>query len=117
MKALLPLVLGAALTLTPASPAATERWSAEKANEWYARQPWLVGANFSPASAVNQLEMWQADTFDPAEIDRELGWAHDLGFNTARVFLLNLLWAQDAKGFLARVAPCRPSPSDGSSIA
>ena len=30
-----------------------------------AKQPWLVGSNFLPSYAVNELEMWQADTFDP----------------------------------------------------
>ena len=52
---------------------ASTRWSIEKANEWYARQPWLTGCNFIPSNAINQLEMWQAETFDPAAIDRELG--------------------------------------------
>ena len=54
---------------------ARDRWTAEEANAWYAKQPWLVGCNFSPSTAINQLEMWQADTFDPETIDRELGWA------------------------------------------
>lgn len=80
------------------------RWSAARANEWYARQPWLVGANFVPSSASNQLEMWQAETFDPALIETELGWAADLGMNTMRVFLHDLLWAQDAAGFKRRIA-------------
>ena len=52
-------------------------WEERKAAAWYARQPWLVGCNFIPSTAVNQLEMWQADTFDPKTIDRELGWAAD----------------------------------------
>jgi|GEM_PF-4695671 len=69
-----------------------EPWTAEKANRWLARQPWLVGSNFIPSTAINQLEMWQADTFDLPTIDRELGWAESLGMNTMRVFLHNLLW-------------------------
>ena len=56
-----------------------------------------------PANAINQLEMWQADTFDPQEIDRELGWAEGLGMNTMRVFLHDLLWQQDAPGFQKRI--------------
>jgi hypothetical protein len=32
-------------------------WTAEQANQWYAKQPWLVGANFLPSSAINQLEI------------------------------------------------------------
>lgn len=47
--------------------------------------------------------MWQADTFDPTTIDRELGWAQALGINTVRVFLHNLLWQQDAAGFSSRL--------------
>jgi hypothetical protein len=79
------------------------RWSIEKANEWYARQPWLTGCNFIPSSAINQLEMWQAETFDPAAIDRELGLAAALGFNTVRTFLHDLLWEADAEGFKQRI--------------
>ena len=87
------------------SPAAaqTARWSEQKANEWYARQPWLVGSNYIPKSAINELEMWQADTFDPMQIDKELGWAESLGMNTMRVFLHDLLWQQDAPGFQRRL--------------
>lgn len=94
------LVLVAALSTAIAD---TEQWSKEEANSWYSEQPWLVGANYNPASAINQLEMWQADTFDPEEIDRELGWARGMGMNTMRVFLHNLAWKQDPVGFLDRV--------------
>jgi hypothetical protein len=78
-------------------------WTAQKANDWYAKQPFLFGPNYNPANAINQLEMFQADTFDPATIDRELGWAEDMGINTARVFLQDLLWQQDAEGFKKRL--------------
>ncbi len=81
----------------------TERWSEEKANAWYQQQPWLVGSNYIPASAINELEMWQAATFDPQQIDKELGWAEGLGMNTMRVFLHDLLWTQDAAGFRQRL--------------
>jgi hypothetical protein len=80
-----------------------QRWSEKKINKWYKKQGWLVGANFAPSTAINQLEMWQADTFDPETIDRELGWAADLGFNTMRVFLHHMLWEQDAQGFINRI--------------
>jgi hypothetical protein len=77
------------------------QWTPEEAREWYGRWPWLVGCNFIPSTAVNQLEMWQAETFDPEVIDRELGGAEGLGFNCARVYLHDLLWAQ--VGFLDRM--------------
>jgi len=82
---------------------AGERWSAEKARAWYAAQPWPTGSNFLPSNAINQLEMWQAETFDPATIDRELGWAEGLGFTSMRVFLHDLPWSQDSAGFLKRI--------------
>jgi hypothetical protein len=80
-----------------------QRWTEAQANAWYAQQPWPVGADFLPSTAINELEMWQADTFDPATIDRELGWAKAIGMNTMRVFLHNLLWEQDPKGFQQRI--------------
>jgi hypothetical protein len=83
----------------PASPV----WSAQKANAWYAKHKWINGANFTPSTAINQLEMWQADTFDPKTIDLELGYAEGIGFNTMRVFLHSMAWQQDPKGFKQRV--------------
>ena len=80
-----------------------KRWETERADAWYRRQPWLVGCNFIPSSAINQLEMWQADTFDMAIIERELGWAAELGMNTARVYLHHLAWEADANGFKTRI--------------
>ena len=92
------------LLLLLAIPAwARPRWTEAQANAWYAQHRWLVGSNFIPKDASNQLEMWQADTFDPQEIDRELGWAEAIGMNTMRVFLHDLLWKQDAAGFKQRM--------------
>ena len=78
------------------------RWTLERASAWSRTQPWLVGCNYMPSSAINQLEMFQADTFDPQLIDREFGLAQSLGFNSVRVFLHDLLWKQDRDGFLQR---------------
>lgn len=85
------------------TPATGKVWSAEKANQWYRQHQWITGANFLPSTAINQLEMWQAETFDPTTIDRELGWAEDIGFNTMRVFLHSVAWKQDPEGFKNRV--------------
>ncbi len=85
------------------APESGTPWTAEEAAAWYADQPWLVGANFVPSTAVNQLEMWQADTFDETTIDRELGFAEAAGLDTIRVFLHDLLWQQDPDGFLDRI--------------
>ena len=93
---------GAAVVSAPA-PAKGPRWTAAQANAWYQTHPWLSGANFIPSTAINQLEMWQAATFDSQTIDKELGWAEDIGFNTMRVFLHSLAWQQDPAGFKQRV--------------
>jgi hypothetical protein len=92
-----------ALPLRAATPAESERWSAERANQWYAQQPWLVGANYIPSDAINELEMFQATTFNPALNDKELGMAESIGMNTVRVFLQDQLWKQDPEGFKARL--------------
>lgn len=102
----LPLLLaaGAAVARVPrASAEEAGRWTADRANRWYQAQGWLVGANYIPASAINQFEMFQADTFDPRRIDTELGWAQFYGHNTARVFLHDQLWAADQRGFQTRL--------------
>lgn len=78
-------------------------WTVAQANAWYEKQPWLVGANFLPSTAINELEMWQAETFDTATIARELSWAAGIGMNTMRVFLHDLAYKQDPEDFKKRI--------------
>ncbi|ULN46955.1 1,4-beta-xylanase [Mycolicibacterium goodii] len=106
----IPLVLAASaaisplLTTVPRASAAPGQWSVERANAWYQAQGWLVGTNFITSNAINQLEMFSPGTYDPRRIDSELGACRLLGFNTVRVFLHDLLWAQDRAGFQNRLA-------------
>jgi hypothetical protein len=97
------LITSCALLSVLVCLAETQRWSEEKANAWYAQQPWLVGANYVPATAVNTIEMWQAETFDPQQIDKELGWAESAGMNMMRVFLPYIVWNDDAEGLRQRI--------------
>ncbi len=83
---------------------AQERWSREKAQDWYQEHDWLSGANFIPSTAINQLEMWQKETFDPETIDKELGFAESIGFNTMRVYLHSLVYRADKEGFKSRIS-------------
>jgi len=108
MKLITFVAVAAILSSIPISDAfsgvpAGGRWSDAKANFWYQRYSWIVGCNYIPSTAVNQLEMWQGETFDSVTIDRELRWASDLGFNTVRVYLHDLLWATDWAGFRSRI--------------
>ncbi|MFV0443006.1 MAG: sulfatase-like hydrolase/transferase [Planctomycetaceae bacterium] len=97
--------------LAQATPAAARvewndqpgRWSEQRVWDWYDQQPWPVGANYITSSAINQLEMWQPETFDPESIDRELGWAAKIEMNCMRVFLHEIPWQQDESGFFDRV--------------
>ncbi len=100
---LVALALAAVSLLSSVAQSHSARWSEEKANEWYAKQPWLVGANFIPSDAINELEMFQAATFNPALNDKELGLAEGIGMNTMRVFLQDQLWQQDPEGFKKRL--------------
>ena len=79
------------------------QWTPEQATAWYAAQGWRSGCNYIPATAINQIEMWSEETFDAPQIDKELGWAEELGFNTMRVFLSSVVWNHDAAGFKARM--------------
>lgn len=87
----------------PSSKEAREVWSSEQAQAWYSEQGWLRGANFTPSTAINQLEMWQEESFDPETIDRELGYAAAIGFNSMRVYLHHLAWQTDPEGFKKRM--------------
>lgn len=78
-------------------------WTKEKASNWQAQYPWLRGCNFQPSTAVNQIEMWSGDTFDAATIDKELGWAEELGFNLMRVYLSSEVYKKDPQGFKKRM--------------
>ncbi|MCQ2181767.1 MAG: hypothetical protein MJY50_06895 [Bacteroidales bacterium] len=100
------MALATAISVMSCSTGSREadgRWSAEYARQWYEDMEWPVGCDYIPAYAGNQLQMWGAGTWDPEAIDRELGWAEDLGFNTVRIFLHHKLWEDDRDGFFSRI--------------
>ncbi len=85
-------------------PNVAERWSEEKANAWYENKPWMAGADYIPANAINQIEMWSKDTYSPELIDKELTWAENLGFKTLRVYLSSVVYENDAEGMKERMS-------------
>ena len=84
-------------------PELAHRWPEEKAQEWFEKNGWVAGCNYIPGNAINQIEMWQKETFSPELINKELGWAASLGFNTARVFLHQLVWEEDPQDYCRRI--------------
>ena len=96
-------LLGVAVLVGLSSAACAGQWSSEQAWRWYGRVGAIKGCNYLPRTAVNMTEMWQGDTFDPATIDEELGWAEEAGFNSVRVFVQYLVWKDDADGLKKRI--------------
>ena len=96
------LLAGALLVLASCAPKEA-RWTEEKANQWYDAQGWLVGCDYIPSDAINQIEMWSSDTYNHDLIDKELSWAEDLGFNTLRVYLSSVVYENDAQGLKTRM--------------
>lgn len=82
---------------------ANGRWTVERAQAWGKKQGWIVGCNYVPTYAVNQIEMWQKLTFDPQVIDSELGLVEQTGMNTVRVFVHDLLWRDQRDDFFGNV--------------
>jgi hypothetical protein len=79
------------------------RWTDEQAQQWSTENGWLRGSNFNPSTAINQLETWQAESFDTTTINRELGWAQGIGMNVMRVYLHHVAWEVDKEGFKSRM--------------
>src|SRR5678815_2341685 len=104
MKRTLLLVVVITLwTCISTAQSARPVWSKEKARQWYSSKGWLRGSDFIPSTAINQLEMWQAATFDTATINKELGYAESIGMNCMRVFLHHAAWQVDSSGFKQRM--------------
>jgi hypothetical protein len=79
------------------------KWSKQQSRDWYDKQPWLIGCNFLPSNAINQLEMYQQQSYDQQTIEREVEWANNLGFNSLRIYLHDLLWKEDSRDFCNRL--------------
>jgi hypothetical protein len=111
MRSLVLVVLGAGLWFAVgaqqsevSSPENTlQRWSLEKANAWYNKQPWPCGFNYIPANAISYTEMWMPYSFDPVFMDKELELAEKIGFNSLRVVLPFVVWEHDPQAFKQRL--------------
>ena len=81
-----------------------ERWSCEKAWEWYNNTPWLRGCNFLPSDCCNRIAFWQELDFEKhlETCDRELQLASSIGYNTIRVILEHIVYAEEHDSFMVR---------------
>jgi hypothetical protein len=88
---------------TPPVPPAGGRWGEIRIWTWFDNLGPVKGANYVPRTAVNSVEMWMEEAFDPETIDEELGWAHGLGYSSIRVQLQFAVWKADPDGFIDRM--------------
>lgn len=73
------------------------------------------GANYVPSSAVNDCQFWEE--YDEPTIERELGFAEQLGLNSVRVFLQYLVFEADPVAALAKFdAFCSAASRHGMSV-
>ncbi|MHC5056845.1 MAG: glycoside hydrolase 5 family protein [Planctomycetota bacterium] len=100
---ILPASLLAAALHSPAAGGQSQRWAEEKAWDWYEKVAPVRGVNYVPSTAVNMLEWWQEESFDPETIGRELGWAHECGYNSVRCNLSFEVWEVDPEGLKERL--------------
>ena len=63
----------------------------------------VYGFNYNVRTAVNDIEQWQAATFDRKTIDQEFAWAEKIGYTSVRVFLSYTVWLDDPPGFRQRL--------------
>ena len=87
----------------PGEGAPGGRWDEIRIWKWYEDIGTVKGVNYIPRTAVNSVEMWMEDTFDPDTIDEELRWARDVGYASIRVQLQFAVWQADPDGFRDRV--------------
>jgi len=79
------------------------RWTEDQANQWYEKMPWMAGCDYITSDAINQIEMWSKDTYNAKQIDKELGWAQNIGFTTLRVYLSSVVYENDPEGLKQRM--------------
>ena len=79
-----------------------EKWSKERAWEWYNNRPWIRGCNYMSASCANRVDQWQSLHFDKylKETEAELKLMRELGYNSVRLILEYVVWEKEHDVFL-----------------
>ncbi len=78
------------------------QWSAESANRWYEKLPWLRGCNFIGSDCANRFDMWQSYRAREKLLtaERELALCQELGFNTVRIWIIFEAWLNEPEFFM-----------------
>ena len=80
------------------------RWSKERAWEWYNARPWLRGCNFMSSDCANRIDQWQEYGFEERleTTDKELKLLAETGFNSIRIIPEFIVWKKEHDGFMER---------------
>ena len=82
-----------------------QRWTKEKAWEWYRSQRWIRGFNGYPSNCVNRVAMWQSykhrEVFE--EIEREFELAKETGLNAVRAIVQFEVWLYEHDSFMSNL--------------
>ena len=81
------------------------RWSKERAWEWYRARPWIRGCNFMSSDCANRIDQWQEYGFEERfeTTKRELALAAQTGFNSIRIIPEFIVWESTVYKGLHRV--------------
>lgn len=79
-----------------------EKWTKERAWEWYNKQPWIRGFCYYPSCCLNMIEMWQEYNWDKvkATMEKEMAIAKEWGFNAVRILTLFDLYLDQPEAHL-----------------
>lgn len=82
-----------------------EKWSEERAWEWYNSQPWIRGFNGYPSNCVNRVALWQSykhkEVFEQIEYEFEL--AKYTGFNAVRTIMMFEVWLYEHDSYMSNL--------------
>ena len=79
-----------------------EKWSKEKAWEWYNSRPWIRGFNGYPSNCVNRVAFWQSYNHENVakQIEYEFELAKKTGFNAVRTIIMLEIWLYEHDSFM-----------------
>lgn len=79
-----------------------QKWSKQKAWDWYNHHQWIRGCNFIGSDCANRIDQWQKEGFDERiqTAEKELQLVKETGFNTIRIIVEYDVWREEHDSFM-----------------
>ena len=79
-----------------------EKWSKDKAWDWYNSRPWIRGFNGYPSNCVNRVAIWQSYKHEEVfkQIEYEFSLAEKTGLNAVRAIPMFEVWLYEHDSFM-----------------